>query len=315
MKKIFPYCPGVTWSLSSEGYVIPKLERGAWEYATKNRDIVIVCFGGLFETLMSLTFAEAVKFYYPEKSIFWTGDVDYKPLVDKNDICQFFESKVDKKVVKKYPIPIFLDEKNYAYYNCLFNYINRHTIDKKKRHHDVRAVSKQIFNNSLFEWKGEFTPKIRKKDEIKNEKIENTLGFGLSGKYCLIVPEREGYSERGFKNLKWSPHQVRSLASMLSSIGVKTVVLSSNDIYKSSSTFVLEPSLDNLLICLQNSNYLLSEEVDIALGGLLLSESFILGPKTYSEFGLIKNKKFLKSENKIETPYVFEPYEVFNLIK
>ena len=102
---------------------------------------------------------------------------------------------------------------------------------------------------------------------------------------------------------------------MLNSVGIKPLILTNDSIYKSANTFILKPTLENFISCVGDCNYLLSDEVDLCLAGLMLSDAVIFGPKTYSEFGLIKNKKFLKSKNKIETPYVFEPYETFNLIR
>ena len=49
-KKIFPFAPKILWTLNSGKYVKPTLQKNIIDNAVKNKSIVVVSFGNIFES-------------------------------------------------------------------------------------------------------------------------------------------------------------------------------------------------------------------------------------------------------------------------
>src|SRR5690554_1839294 len=120
--RYFPFTPGIPWSIKNGRYIIPKINRIAWDKAVDGRDFNVVAYGGLFESFFSLSIIEALHFIHPEKKIYWSGHNQFNYLCSSQGIAKI--NKFDETLIKKYPCPIFLDKEKFVYFNCLNNYID-----------------------------------------------------------------------------------------------------------------------------------------------------------------------------------------------
>jgi hypothetical protein len=315
--RIFPYCPGIIWKLRSN-LIIPKLDINNWKRAIDDREIVIVNFGGLFETYFSLSYFEALNKLHPQKDITFNGQEQFSQLININGLGNC-NSLINKEQAIKYPIPIFLDKSNHTYFNCLNNYLYIKNSNGKNEFKRRSALSKQLFENSCLDWNINYTPQLR------NLKLSNVFKefkqfkkFDIDRPYVLIFPDNNsGFSMHSISMLGWTVAQVKSFVSMTSSKGIQTVIITKHiGRYTGINSLVLAPKLDNILSLIEKSSVILSDEVDFLLIGLLLSKNGkIIARDVNKEFSIKKNQKYLGTNNKLYLAKELEPIKVFKEIK
>lgn len=297
--KYFPFCPGIPWKFKNGKYVIPTLDKTSWDRLLNNRNPVVLCFGGLIESVVSLSILEALNNNLINKNLNWCGDQRFNQLVYLNGLAST-ELNLSEDIVFKYPLPIFLDKEKFAYFNCLNNYIDVYSISKSSYYYDKRPIFQQIFEKSCLEWNN-FFPKFRRLAEpIEFRNFERSKRFNFKKPFILLIPDKTGWSDHNFSYLGWKIHDIRSFSAIISNLGFNLVIMSPQiHKYQAIKALHLKPNLEHLIWLLSKAKVILSEDIDILLLGLLTSSAKIISLNTSAEFSLIKNKNFVKAENKI----------------
>jgi len=176
--RFFPFSPGIPWLIDSYLYIIPKIDFETWKTVISNRNIVITVFGGLLESLFSLCVAEAVNSFDPNHKIQWIGKEEYFPLLRYQGICKPSPINLTQKILKKYPVPLFLDNEDNAYFNILHNYKIKTTYHGKYPYTVKLPVLEQLSRNILIPWNG-YLPKLRNlgndfTDNLYKNRIKST---------------------------------------------------------------------------------------------------------------------------------------------
>lgn len=315
--RIFPYCPGVVWKLKSN-YIIPKLDAYNWRRAIDEREIVIVNFGGLFESYLSLSYLEALNKLYPKKDICFNSPEQFNELVNLNGLG-YHNILINKEQTIKYPIPIFLDKSNNTYFNCLNNYFSFNGADGKNKFENKNPISKQIFINSCIDWNINYTPQLRNLN-LSNElkELKQFKKFDIDKPFVLIFPDsNSGFSMHSISMLGWTVAQIKSFVSMVGSKGIQTVIITKHiGKYTGMNSLILYPKLNNILSLIEKSSVILSEEVDFLLIGLLLSKNAkIIARDVDKQFSIKRNQKYLQTNKSLYLDKQLEPIKVFKEIK
>ena len=314
--KYFPFSPGIAWKVKNGKYIIPKLDQISWNRALENREVVLVCHGGLFESFFSLSILEALNSIRPDKKLYWCGDSRFDLIYSLNNLAKKSLINIDEETLENYPTPLFLDKNKYVYFNCLSNYINISTYYGRYAYDDQKAVVKQIFRNSLLEWDKKYIPKLRKKESIEFDKWVKLTKFKINQPYALILPERTGWSDHSNSCLSWNVSQVKSVVSILKQSNIQPVIISPYaSRYYDVTTFTLLNKLEFLFNLIPSAKIVLSEDVDILLLAMMISNSKIISQKQKREFALGKNKKFLNVDNEIVEKNNLLPIDVYMELK
>lgn len=308
--RIFPYCPGVIWKLSSN-YIIPKLDIDNWNRAIDNKEIIIVNFGGLFESFISLSYFEALNKLYPKRKICFNGQEQFYNLINLNGLG-YCNNLINKEQALKYPIPIFLDKSNHVYFNCLNNYTTH-------KYLNYNPLSKQLFINSCLGWNINYIPQLRNlKLPNEFEEFKQFRKFNIDKPFVLIFPDNNsGFSMHSVSMLGWTVAQIKSFVSMVHSKGIQTVIVTKNiGKYTGISSLILAPKIETILCLIEKCSDILSDEIDFLLIALLLSKNCkIIGKDIKGSFSIKNNQKYLGTNKKLYLSKKLEPIEVFKEIK
>jgi hypothetical protein len=311
----FPFCPGIPWKIKNRNFVIPELNHNNWIRVHQNRQIAILSYGGLIESFYSFFIVEALHALMPEKKIYWFGNDSFNQLSYLTGITTNINKPlINKNIVKKYPLPIFLDKKKLTYYNCLNNYIDVFKLTKTYGYHDKRALIKQIFEKSCLKWNNNYIPKLRilrEPNEFKNFTLSKKFNF--KNPFVVIVPERTNWSEHDVSTLNWSVQEVKSFTSMLQQSGINTVIITKHaEKYFGFRALVLDPKLDQLFWLLTKAKAVLSKDIDILFISSVISNSRVIALQTKNEYSFSKHMKFFETKMKISLfKKQFTPFEAF----
>ena len=270
--KYFPYCKGIGWKFTST--IKPKLDGDSWNRAIFDRIPIIVCFGGLYEYYLSLSYAEALNKILPSKYIYINGDEKFNVLFKLNGICSS-QNLITPELIKNYPIPLFFDEENNIYFNVLYNYLNYHDLTGKIIFKNKNSISKQIFINSCLDWNINYTPQLRNLIEpLEFTKWKETKKFNIDKPFVLILPDSTDLSMHSVSMLDWSIAQVKSFVAMCSGSGINSVIITKNSgKYTGINSLVIPPNIEQILYLIQKCNVILSNEIDFLLISLTLSKN------------------------------------------
>lgn len=310
--KFFPFAPGIPWKTRGN-YVVPELSTAIWENVLNDKQLVVVAHGGLFESFFSLSIIEAFNIINPGRDVYWTGNSKYESLVYMNGISKLSPVDIEDWRAKDYPVPIFLDKKDYAYINCLNNYI---MLGLKDSNWNSRAsVCQQIFRNSTLSWDSRYIPKIRTlftSDDLEDWRKRSK--FYNNKPYVLIFPDVTGMSMHTTKCLHWGPSEVKALSSLLYSSGYSLVVCTNNPRqYYDNYSYVAPANLDFVLYLISGAKAIISKEIDFLLMGLLLSDAKIIS-NAFSKkrmFSPSVNKRFLKVNNMTYNTLTLTPTKAY----
>jgi hypothetical protein len=303
--KFFPFSPGIPWTIKNGKYVVPKIDRQVWERVLTGRDISVVAHGGLLESLFSLSYFEALASFDAKHDMFWIGNPSYYSLVQSQGLAKVSPYDFSQKTVKKYPVPLFLDDSGGAFFNCLNNYptarswYGKHPIRRKE------PILQQLFDNSLVEWNSEFIPKLRRLPARCHEEwLRRGPGPARNARYVLVCPESIGGSKRISTALWWSYKQVLELAAMLSRFRLPVVVFTSREeLFYNCHNLYCAPADDLTLLChlIRDAWMILARDLDVVFASMLLSDAMIMALHQYGPCDLQRNAEFIEAENVIST--------------
>ena len=295
--KYFPFAKGIPWKMKYSVYVYPEVSRTILEKKLSDKDVTVIAYGGLLESFFSLSILEMVNHFFPSARLFWAGNEKYSNLLKMNGLATFHQEDFSQ-IYENYPVPLFLDKNDGAYFNCLNNYINVKKYYLEKGYHDTRAAIKQIVEKGLFPWDNKFIPKLRNNDEkIIVNKVKLSKIF-IEKPFVLIMPDI-GHSMHNIDCLGWSPMEVKSLGAMLRNSGISLVVLSNNLQYYSPATIVLNFELETYLYLVRFAKAIISRELDYLFVAATLSDIKVISRLMPEEFKIKKNLKFLHRINDI----------------
>src|SRR6266581_2892356 len=291
----FPFLPGIP--LQVNGNIKRELDADSWNRLLENRNPIITCFGGLWESYLSLSYVEALNRFYPSKQLYINTDQKFNKLIELNNIAKPIQL-ISSDLIKNYPVPLFFNDGNDTFFNCLYNYLYSIDIAKKsKPHKNYGPIAKQLFRNSFLPWDINFIPKLRKLQEpIEFIKWKESKRFNIDKPYILIFPDKTDLSIHSFSELGWSIPQIKSFVSMCAGSGINSVIITKNiGRYTGINSLVIEPKIEQILYLIEKCSYRLSEEVDFLLLALTHSKNAtVIGRLNKKQYSLKSNQKFLQ---------------------
>lgn len=315
--RYFPFSAGIPWSIRNGLYVEPKISSDTWHSVLADKQPVVVAYGGLFESFWSLSICEAFNIIEPHRRLFWAGNDQFEPLLALNGLAKPFPEHMDPGILLRFPVPLFFDKLNYAYFNCLHNYIKVKSYFLEYRYRDLRASARQIFENSSLDWDIKYLPKLRKFSHEPEEfiKWKNLSKFYVNKPFVLIIPEKTGYSDHRGTCLDWDVNQVKALGAMLHQAGLSLVVCTDKEIkYHDGVSFFVKPRLDLILYLISKASAILSREADFLLLGLAVSKAKIVALPQKFHLNYYKNRKYLNVPNAICVQANMTPKDAFEHI-
>lgn len=313
--KFFPFAPGIPWKIKAGKYVVPEISAPLWQSLTKDKELTVICNGGLLESFFSCTILEAINYISPKSSLSWAGDVRHLPLIKINGLAKIHDNykSLSQNVAEQFPTPIFLDKQNNVYFNCLNNYIKVFSYYGKFGYQDKRASCAQIFQNSLLSWDEQFIPRLRN----YSSNIDNLIKLPLlqNKSFVLILPDIIGYSNHQDICLDLEPIKIKSLAAMLFQKNIATIVMTNSPAkYFDSQIQTIAFDLELFLYLAQKSKSILSREPDFLLITNAISKAKIISKPLQNHLDLKKNNKILNRGNITYTNRDLSPLEIFNKI-
>ena len=313
---IFPFCQGVVWPCSGE-IIKPKLNSSSWSKALDERNPIITCFGGFFEHYLSLSIAEALNKIYPSKSLIFNTDNKFDALINLNGLGEL-NKLIDEETLKQYPIPLFFDDDDNVYFNCLYNYLNIKKFNGEIIFKNRKALSKQLFINSCLDWNINYIPKFRKLTEpTEFKKWKESKKFNIDKPFILIFPDATDLSIHSTPMLDWNPAQVRSFVSMCSGSGLSSVIVTKNNgKYTGLNSLIIEPNIEQILCLIEKCSVILSNEIDFLLIALIHSNNAtIISRSNNKALSIKKNQKYLQTNKIIIDSKILNPIDVYKAIK
>lgn len=319
-KKIFPFAPGIPWTIKNERYVVPKIDEKTWNSALKDKNFVITCFGGFLESFFSFSYFESIYKIEPHRYISWCGYSDFKPLC-KLYGTKFFDSenKIDYSIKERYPAPIFMDSGYNVYFNVLNNYIQIKSFNKQKAYLNNDICLKQLFDNSLMPWQND----IPKFINLKNKKYENwkqTYKFDDTKKFIVIFT-KTWRTMHPLVCMDWDDRQIRELGEILSHLNISVIVCGGDvydPFYKSSSVYRAPIDIEIILNLMKKSYGIISKDIDNLIIGMMMSNKTIIFSNIVKEsfskvFDFYKNAEYIGADNMIYTFDNIKPIDIFNI--
>jgi len=304
IRKFLPFAPGIPWKMKN-GYILPKIDQEIWDIALARKEFVVLAYGGPLEVFASFAIAEALRKTEPSRAVFWAGNEAFKNLspVRVADVPD---------LGAKYPVPLFLDKENGAYFNCLNNYLERKTYLNQYPKKNKRLAFEQIFNNSFLSWSVQYIPTIS--DTNKYEEWKKLVGFQDNRRFVLILPEKKYSQHHGYLN--WNVNQVREAGALLRKFNLPVVVCTDNEgLYYDTSIIHAPMDIDIIIPLLKKSWLLLSDDIDYLIIGLMMSRAHIVSPPVRGIFDLYRHANLFMAENIISTTHELNPLEIYTLCK
>lgn len=294
--KYFPFSAGIPWKVERGKYIIPEIDAETWNEVLKDKNIHIVSFGGALESFFSLSAAEAIFSIDQSKKLYWIGNAQWSSFCRAQGLCKISPIDFTKDLLSEYPVPLFFDKDNNAYFNVLNNYLVRSSYWGLCLEKVESPVLGQIFRNVMIPWNN-YCPKLR---SLNNNVFDELCKTGRvkhkSRVITLILDKTE------CDLLEWNLQNVKEFAQLVSTKDLKLIVFTKNiKIFYGTKIIVEEYNLDRILSIISNSWMILSNTIDWLLISMMLSKAKIIGRTIDGSFNLIKNAEIIESDNEIFT--------------
>lgn len=264
-KKIFPFAPGVTWDVN--GYVKPKLDYKSFNKLIENKNIVLLCFGGIFESYFSLSILEAYRHIGLNNRLYYKTYSKYNIIYKMNELSSEFKYSIGDKFHTRYTTPLFNDNSGNAYANVLNDYLFYKNFRYKGKFRRKSSVLSQMFDNSLLDWDS-YYPVIRNDGRFDNWCRINK--FDYKTPFVCIFPEKTGNSIHKSDFLGWSVGMTREFSSMVKTHANVIICTNHPERYHGTGAFIVKPdNIDIIIGLIVRCSFVLSNEADYLLIGLL----------------------------------------------
>lgn len=311
--RYFPFSEGLPYHLKNGKYIIPKMDLDNW-YKAFEKKIAVLCLGGGFiENLFALSFFEVINYYFPGKKMEWCGNLLYKDLNKFQGLAKE-STRINSDDLIHYPVPLFYNKsKTAVFMNCLNNYRNISTYAGEFSFRDHCSLFKQIFRNLMIDWNVDYFPRLRRLEaNAELMKLAKISKFDLVSKYVLLIPDITGWSDYDELCLHWELGETRSFAAMLYGTGYNLVILTPHpQRYYGIKAFIPPLSVENLIYLMKNSRAVLAKEIDFILAALFIGNNFAFSVKTFDEFRVEKNAKYLGISKKFYIDDKLTPMKVY----
>lgn len=317
--KIFPFSPGIPWEIN-KGILKPKLSFQILNKTIDDKNIIVACYGGLFEAFLTLYFFEAFNKIWPSKKLIWSGNQLFKELIEANGLAKFSD-EIPKSILSKYPVPLFFDKCNNAIFNPLNNYMKiKPYYGGLKSFNNNDICFKQIWSNSLLDSKHICSPKFR--NDFYDQKFQTSLllsKFDYNKPYILIVDETK-HSMHSVNCISWNAQQIKSFAAIVSQIGYNVVILTSHtSAYLNNnlnSIFIFDFNLNSFFNLVKKSKLIISKEIDYLLIAQLISDNYLISNNSNKKcFDFNRLNYFLKTKNKVKLLKSVTQNHVIDILK
>jgi hypothetical protein len=313
----FPFTPGIQWKVNN-GFLQPKVKISVLDRMLYEKDITVICYGGFIEALCSLTILETINRLFPSASLYWEGSLDYKPLIDQNGLAKITKDFLGEDELTKYPLPLFFNLEENAYFNCLNNYLILHDIAQTKKFKKRKNIIRQITDNNLVEWNSRYLPQFRLLKEYSHD-IEKKLvvgGVNPNKFFVLLVPDKSSFSIHDRDWLKWDIRRIKSFNAMLKSIGVP-LVIATNEVGKYYEFPCVVPlDVSNMIYLLKTSSVVLSRDIDYLMGGFMMGSAAIsTWNRKRPQYDLRSAEKSFGYMTKVLVKKKMQPADAFEFIK
>jgi len=311
----FPFSPGIPWQIKSGKYIIPELPVSCFSDILQKRDAVVSGFGGLAESFYSLSILETINREMPGVKLFWCGDEKYHHLIEINGLARPF-NQISQSDLDRFPVPIFFDKNNRAYFNYLNNYLEIKPYDLKAGYQDRRPIIKQIVEKSTLKWDKRNFPQLRHlKRPPGLDHYLKMYRIHVNGPFILLFPDGDIYSHHDIDCLKWDIHKVRAVAAILQQSNIPLVLLT-NDVnrYAYSQAKVLPLKLEFAIYLMTKAKAILSKNIDFLLMAGGISDAQLISVEYKRRYSLSENMRFIDRTNDIYLKEELRPIEVCNFI-
>ncbi len=314
--KYFPFCPRIPWKVKNGIYVLPELTGTSWKKANEGRYPLIICYGGLIESFLSLSFLELYHFISPSIKMKWSGSERFYPLLKLNKLATP-GSIIDEVILKRFPLPLFMDREKTLYCNALYNYLKKSPYYGGFEKTRKEPIFQQLLENTTQPWQSDFLPQIRNFTEAKVllETYAKNKQFSLKLPYICIFPDRE-FSMHKQSALKWTDMEIKSLAASAKTLGINTLVVTNRPgRYYNSHVICVPSSLETSLYLITKSKLVLSEEVDWLLIAGMISDATIVHRELNGRFDISRNLEYIRKPADIFSSRNPRPSDVYQLLE
>jgi hypothetical protein len=306
----FPFAKNVKFKTRKD-ILVSKLPNGKdWVAAIAQKKVVIVNNGNYLENIITLSFLEAIKYVFPSIQIEIICNEEYQKLYYYQGISKPSNFEIDNKTLLNYPAPIFFNNTNdTVYFNTLFNCDLVFDIYGNYVKRNKRPIYHQIIPNLMIDWNEQYLPKFRL--DFKDYKYN-------FNNYILILPDRLPWAKSRTDNFTWTNQDMKTFTSLMSSIGIRSVILSPRVYYGITNKDVMcaECSLDALLYYSLGASYVLSKENEYLLSIPFINQKCNLITNTRrSIYSLTYNFSKYEFQNKIIDIEEITPISVYDRIK
>lgn len=315
--KYFPFAPNIPWKTEGD-YLVPFLSASVFNRTIKDKNAVIVCYGGWIESYLSLYYLEMLNDLYPNVPRVWCGEKQFEYLLKWNGLAKKSETDIPAKTLLKYTTPIFLDKSDNVYFNCLNNY--KH----KKNYNGLCSIDskdsgiKTIINNSTMPYNPKYLPKFRHMDcSIDLNAWARMNNIDLNKPYVLMVMDTSTsfYDHISFyerRHLYWLPEKFKIFSAMMEDANIPIITVTDTPNIYIGKTVVRAPyRIDFIISLVKNATTVLSADPDFTLLGLLTSKAIVCGIKSKNNYNIIKNRNFLNTNHKVCFSRSINPYNVY----
>jgi len=314
--KFFPFSPGIPWKLKNGKYVQPEVPSNHLSNLINEKSLVVLSFGGIVEAVFSLFFIETLKTLKPKQDIYWVGNKKFSPLVQAQGLGHYSDL-VNENTLKRFTTPVFFDKEDRAYFNSLYNYLDVYSYYLDFGYENKKPGFKQILNNLCYGSDFWEVPKARNIEVSSDLHFHlNSAKIDLSLPFVLIMPDETGDSLHQQSCLNWSPREINSLAAMLYSLKIQTVVLTPRvGKYFGGQAKCVPYNFDFALTFLSKASVILSKELDFLYLSRILFSNMSFSLPISGLWSWKKNHQVFKEENGIYIEEEISPHLVFNYIK
>lgn len=312
--KVFPFAPGILWKIKNGKYIMPEMDFEVFHKVIKGKDIVVMCFGGIFESYFSLSIVEHLQALNLENKLYWKGSDMFNSLPLIQGIAKIFPYNFTKKLLNKYPAPLFTDNNNNVYLNCLNDYLIMEGFKGTGHWPTKGCVTEQIFRNSMLAWDKNI-PILRNLNSETYIKWARLNKFDKRKPYMLIIPEDTIYSSNKFGTLNWNVSQIKQFASMVTGYLDVVVCTDHKDRFLNSNIYTINQDLKLITELLYNCSFLLSKQIDYNLMSLCMKKGYVLSNMIDKPFDLPSNSKFLNIDKEFYISDNLLPEEAYLIVK
>lgn len=294
--KFFPFSAGIPWKIERGKYIVPSISREIWYKVLDDKCIIITVFGSLLDSFFSLSVAEMFAAVDPRRKVYWLGNSEHEILVRLQGLCKSSSIILTKDDVERYPTPIFFDKKDNAYFNVLNNYLIKTSYWGLYPKKVNTPILKQIFDNVMVPWNG-YVPKMR---NLGSEYYDELVRIGkLRDKSRIVtIVLNENIEDM----LDWNIHNIKEFVQLATNRGLRVVVFSKfSNLFYGTKIITCDFDIRNVLQLINKSWMVLSNDINLLIISMMISEAKIIGPALEGPMDLLGNAEFLGVHNDIFT--------------